>query len=56
MRLGFTRSKLKIGLPEPIIGVKGMLMVHGVFCISCFAAPMLGIFNAGWRALTGLEF
>lgn len=30
-------------------GLKTLLMVHGVFAVSCFVMPMLGLFSAGMK-------
>lgn len=39
--------------------LKYLLMIHGVFFVSCLAAPMLGLFKAGgpsWVGVAVLEF
>lgn len=41
--------------------LKALFMIHGVFFLSCFAAPMLGVFHAGmedgnWIGVALLEF
>lgn len=39
--------------------LKALLLIHGVFFISCLSAPMLGIFTAGgpaWIGVLVLEF
>ena len=39
--------------------LKALLLIHGVFFISCLSAPMLGIFTAGgpaWIGILVLEF
>ncbi|HML49694.1 MAG TPA: hypothetical protein PKE04_23410, partial [Clostridia bacterium] len=41
--------------------LKGLLMVHGVFALTCFPLPMLGLFGPGmegadWIGVAILEF